>query len=288
MKRDRRRWTRLAFGGLLWACCWGCVKDELHNTPYPDLGTVMVAADWSGRSSDAAVPGTWELYVDGVDGAGVVVEKEGATCGLHDPGKHDLVAFNRAEGVGFRDSVAVVEVLADGTLEPLPGFLFTGTGTVDAVADDTTRVTLRMRQRTRTLELVLKLSPGDAGRVEAVEVGLTGIASLLDVRTGEVPAGAVGTVAPVFGSVTGGEGFAARVRLLGVVAGEKQVLTLAIRMAGGRVERVVTDLTGALARFGDGVEPLVLDATLELPAAGEVGAVIEGWKVVENGEIEVI
>ena len=48
--------------------------------------------------------------------------------------------------------------------------------------------------------------------------------------------------------------------LLGVVAGEKQVLTLAIRMAGGRVERVVTDLTGALARFGDGVEPLVLDA----------------------------
>ena len=162
MKRDRRRWTRLAFGGLLWACCWGCVKDELHNTPYPDLGTVMVAADWSDRSSDAAVPGTWELYVDG---AGVVVEKEGATCGLHDPGKHDLVAFNRAEGVGFRDSVAVVEVLADGTLEPLPGFLFTGTGTVDAVADDTTRVTLRMRQRTRTLELVLKLSPGDAGRV---------------------------------------------------------------------------------------------------------------------------
>lgn len=226
--------------------------------------------------------------MDGVDGAGVVVEKEGATCGLHDPGKHDLVAFNRAEGVGFRDSVAVVEVLADGTLEPLPGFLFTGTGTVDAVADDTTRVTLRMRQRTRTLELVLKLSPGDAGRVEAVEAGLTGIASLLDVRTGEVPAGAVGTVAPVFGSVTGGEGFAARVRLLGVVAGEKQVLTLAIRMAGGRVERVVTDLTGALARFGDGVEPLVLDATLELPAAGEVGAVIEGWKVVENGEIEVI
>ena len=275
----------MAFGGLLWACCWGCVKDELHNTPYPDLGTVMVAADWSDRSSDAAVPGTWELYVDG---AGVVVEKEGATCGLHDPGTHDLVAFNRAEGVGFCDSVAVVEVLADGTLEPLPGFLFTGTGTVDAVADDTTRVTLRMRQRTRTLELVLKLSPGDAGRVEAVEAGLTGIASLLDVRTGEVPAGAVGTVAPVFWSVTGGEGFAARVRLLGVVAGEKQVLTLAIRMAGGRVERVVTDLTGALARFGDGVEPLVLDATLELPAAGEVGAVIEGWKVVENGEIEVI
>lgn len=89
----------MAFGGLLWACCWGCVKDELHNTPYPDLGTVMVAADWSGRSSDAAVPGMWELYVDG---AGVVVEKEGATCGLHDPGKHDLVAFNRAEGVGFR------------------------------------------------------------------------------------------------------------------------------------------------------------------------------------------
>ena len=88
MKRDRRRWTRLAFGGLLWACCWGCVKDELHNTPYPDLGTVMVAADWSGRSSDAAVPGMWELYVDG---AGVVVEKEGATCGLHDPHNYHII-----------------------------------------------------------------------------------------------------------------------------------------------------------------------------------------------------
>lgn len=42
-----------------------CVKDELYNTPHPDSGAVVVTADWSDRNSDADIPQTYILSIDG-------------------------------------------------------------------------------------------------------------------------------------------------------------------------------------------------------------------------------
>lgn len=41
----------------------GCVKDDLYNTPHPDKGAVRVTTDWSGRSSEASVPGSHTLRI---------------------------------------------------------------------------------------------------------------------------------------------------------------------------------------------------------------------------------
>ena len=77
-------------------------------------------------------------------------------------------------------------------------------------------------------------------------------------------------------------------RLLGVEAGEKQVLTLVVTLADGYVQTIHADLSELLKHFGESdMEPLELDATLELPVAPGVGGTISGWNVVDNGDIEV-
>ena len=37
----------------------GCVKDELHDTPHPDTGSIAVTADWSDRGEGVDIPAEW-------------------------------------------------------------------------------------------------------------------------------------------------------------------------------------------------------------------------------------
>ena len=72
------------------------------------------------------------------------------------------------------------------------------------------------------------------------------------------------------------------------MTGEKQVLTLVITLADGYVQTISTDLTELLKNFGHAeMEPLELDAALELPVASGVGGKISDWNVVDNGDIKV-
>lgn len=65
------------------------------------------------------------------------------------------------------------------------------------------------------------------------------------------------------------------------------MLTVVLTLTDGHVQTVTTDLTGLLKNFRDDMEPLELDATLELPVSAGVSATITGWNVVDNGEIKV-
>ena len=46
MKTDSIYKTSLLAAALLLAAT-SCVKDELHDTPYPDTGKITVTADWT-------------------------------------------------------------------------------------------------------------------------------------------------------------------------------------------------------------------------------------------------
>lgn len=67
--------------------------------------------------------------------------------------------------------------------------------------------------------------------------------------------------------------------LPGVITGEKQVLTLNITLTTGHIQTITTDLSEALKDFGTSIdmEPLELDATLELPVEGQYDGTITGW-----------
>lgn len=283
----------LIFASALLPILASCVKDELHNTPHPDKGAVMVTTDWSGRSSEAPVPGSYVLRIGTREQT--VSGETNAYDALFLPGRQDLLVYNLAEEVTVSGSTATVNTRADGTLEPLPGYLFSAARALDIVEDDTLKVSVAMQQRIRALTLTLKLNPGDEQRITATSATLTGVASAINLTDGSITATTGMATAPAFAigtdhatRATGQPVLAAVLRLLGMMNGEKQVLTLVVTLTDGTVQTIVTDLTEALKNFGTGdMEPLALDATLELPQEAGFTATISDWNVVDNGEIEI-
>ncbi len=283
-----------------------CVKDDLYNTPHPDKGAVEVTTDWTGRSSDAVVPADYILRIGGEEQ--MVQGETNAFKSLFLPGTQSLLAYHQTEGVTISGTTATVNTLGDGTLNPMPGFLFSASKELDIQKDDTLKVVVPMMQRIRTLALTLKLNPGDERRIASTASTLTGIAPSMDLATGSVTATEGKSVAPVFtmGSdggetrmgtppvetrATGNPALVTSLRLLGVMPGEKQELTLVVTLINGTVQTVVTDLTESLKNFGGKMEPLALDATLTLPdeeeTSAEVSAIISDWKIMDNGDIDV-
>lgn len=271
----------------------GCVKDDLYNTTHPDKGAVVITTDWTECSPDAVLPEKYILRIGTEEQT--ASEETNAFDALFLPGRQDLLVYNTAEGVTTSGHTATVNTLPDGTLEPMPGYLFSAAQALEIEKDDTLRVTAVMRQHIRSLTLTLKLKPGDEGRIARTAATLTGIAPAVDLTTGTIAATEGKTVIPVFvpgtddnGTRAAGEPLlAAALRLLGTVDGERQVLTVVLTLTDGHVQTVTTDLTGLLKKFRDDMEPLELDATLELPVSAGVSATITGWNVVDNGEIKV-
>ena len=136
----------------------GCVKDDLYNTQHPDKGALVVTADWAGASSEAVLPDTYILHVDNQE------YEVGSTPyifpSLLSPGQHKLLACSKAEGSTTDEATATVNILEDGTLEPLPGYLFSAVKEVGITADDTLRTSMSMRQQNRLLSLVMKMEEG--------------------------------------------------------------------------------------------------------------------------------
>ncbi|MEG1564644.1 MAG: FimB/Mfa2 family fimbrial subunit [Bacteroides sp.] len=276
-----------------------CAKDELHNTTHPTLGAVQVTTDWTGHTAEATLPTHYTLRIG-------TTEKEvsGSVNEFHSllqPSRYTLLAYNTPQGITVNGNTATVNLLPDGTLEPMPGYLFSGTTQLTAIADNIVRVILPMKQRIRQLTLILKLKAGDDARIASITSALTGVATSIDLATGVVTATEGKTVIPTFALIkvpaTKRNGTRAAtdsiklkntVRLVGVVSTEKQKLNLNFTLNDGSVQSVSTNLTALLENFTKtNLEPLVLDATLELPAEAGVSATITDWAIVENGNVDI-
>lgn len=271
-----------------------CVKDDLYNTTHPNKGAVRITTDWSEASSDAMLPQSYILRI------GTQEQTVGTTSNtfnaLFEPGRQNLLVCHQAEGSTITGNTIAINTLADGTLEPMPGYLFSGAEELEIVKDDTLQVIVKMKQRIRSLTLALKLTPGDKERIVSTSATLTGIASAMDLRDGAITASEGKAVVPTFAIATDNgrtraEGqpiLSATLRLLGAMPGEKQILTLAITLPDGYVHTITSDLTEALKNFGEAdMEPLELDATLELPVEAGMDATITDWKEVDNGHIDI-
>ena len=279
--------------GAVFFLAVGCGKDDLHNTPHPDRGAVTVTTDWSRRSSDATVPESYVLRIG--DKEQTVSGETNTFTDLFLPGRQDLLIFHQPEGITVSGTTATVNTLTNGILEPMPDYLLSGTAELEIVKDDTLSITVPMRQHTRRLTLTLKLNPGDEQRITGTSATLTGIASAIDLTTGAIISTEGKTVIPTFALGTDNETRAtgqpvliATLRLLGVIAEEKQVLTLAVTLTDGYVQDITTDLTETLKHFETGadMEPLKLDATLTLPIEAGMNGSITGWTEVDNGNID--
>ena len=255
-----------------------CVKDELYNTPHPDSGAVVVTADWSDRNSDADIPQTYILSIDGQE-----QEVSGETNVLNrllSAGKYTLAAYNKPDQVTVANNTASVNATSAKHINPMPGYLFASVQDINVVADDTLRVTARMKQLIRRLNLELTATEGDYSRVQSATATLSGVASVADMATGERSAAA--QVTNTFRQ--DGNKFTLLFRLLGIVTTEAQTLTVDITFNNGDTQQIVSDVTESMKNFNNEAEPIKLKGNLLLPVEATVtGATITGWNEVDGG-----
>lgn len=278
----------IGFGWLLTAC----VKDDLFKTPHPTQGAMNITTDWTMHTSEAVLPNSYYLRIGDVEQA--VTEKTNMFALLLNPGKYTLLAYNKPQYMTVDASTASVNRKTDGTLEPLPGYLFTAAAHMDVRADDTLRITLPMQQHTRMLILSLKLTEGDDLLIASTAATLTGVVSQVDLLTGALTGASGASVAPDFSITTGsdvaradlGATLTATLRLLGVRTDEKQLFTLVITMTNGQTQTIETDLTELLKNLGTAVGPIQIDARLNLLVEAGVNSTITGWIVGSGGESE--
>lgn len=255
-----------------------CVKDELYNTPHPDSGAVVVTADWSDRNSDADIP---QAYILSIDGQEQEVSRETNVLNrLLSAGKYTLAAYNKPDQVTIANNTASVNATSAKHINPMPGYLFASVQDINVVADDTLRVTARMKQLIRRLNLELTATEGDYSRVQSATATLSGVASVADMATGERSAAA--QVTNTFRQ--DGNKFTLFFRLLGIVTTEAQTLTVDITFNNGDTQQIVSDVTESMKNFNNEAEPIKLKGNLLLPVEATVtGATITGWNEVDGG-----
>lgn len=288
---EHSRRVRLAV--MLAVTLSSCVTDTLHRTPHPDRGAVRLTVE---ATDDARGGDAGEAYFARVDDATEGITAGGGVLGkLFAPGEHELLAHNAPAGVTIDGTVATVETLPGGTLNPGPGILRFNTTRINVPADDTLVVSLPLPCRTRRLTLEMEVKGDNRGIIASTDAELTGVAPALDMSAGKLQ-GTAATVKPVFyNTLTPAEGnvgskflLTAEVNLLGIVEGSRQVFTLVITAKSGQTQTISLDMTDVLAGFNSSREPMVLDSDLRLMNEGEFGFNITGWEDGGTGKEDAI
>ena len=266
----------------------GCVKDELHDTPHPDTGSIAVTADWTGRGEGVDIPAEWTVTMGGYTGT-----ETGATHSpdyLFNPGSYTLAVYNPADGITVSGMTAAVAAADGGCIVNTPGWLFTSVQEVEIEADTDYSLTAVMQQQVRELTLMIEPAGDAADRIESIGGTLSGAAGTLDFATGTH--GTPSEVELHFTKITEGDDagkWMATVRLLGI-AGDAQRLTATLTYTDGNPQptSLNSDLTAALDGFNDGkTAPLTLGGTLaETPNEAGFTGEITGWETVDGGNVD--
>ena len=260
------------------------MKVDLHNTHHPNHGTITLATDWTDRGDEPAVPDAYTVrigdYSAFLSGARNVLDRN------FEPGRHRIVIHNAAEGVAVNGTTASADYDAGET-----GWFFTGTNDADIERDKHHEVAVNMRQRVRRLTLELEIEGNARDRIDDVAAAvLSGVAEAVDIEnpTGS-PIGDPVTVAPAFAKTD--YGYAASRRLLGV-AGQSQILTLALRIKGANPSTlsVESNLSDRLTDFNANMKtPLTLRGKLTVDlddSGGEpvFSATVDKWRAGNDGD----
>lgn len=266
----------------------GCVKDELHDTPHPDTGSIAVTADWTGRGEGVDIPAEWTVTMGDYTGT-----ETGATHSpdyLFNPGSYTLAVYNPADGITVSGTTAAVAAADGGFIVNTPGWFFTSVQEVAIAADTDYSLTAAMHQQVRELTLMIEPAGDAADRIESITGTLSGAAGTLDFATGTH--GTPSEVELHFTKITEGDDagkWMATVRLLGI-AGDAQRLTATLTYTDGNPQptSLISDLTSALNGFNDGkTAPLTLGGTIaETPAEAGFTGEITGWETVDGGNVD--
>ncbi len=279
MKKTVKRCSNILMAAIVAVTSVSCVKDRLFHTPHPDKGAVVFTADFSRRSAFCPVPAEYRVVV-GTEECTAPSGKECCHPVLFDPGECSLMAWTDCDGVTVSSGVARVNAVADGEIDPLPGYLFSTRDDVTVVKDDTVRVALAMAQRTRDFHFEFTLTEGDPELVESVTGRLGGVAAAFDIASQSI-IGDAAAIKMVF--ARSGDKLTADVRLLGIV-GKDQTLTLEVAFIDREQRKTAeVNLSKALTSLDEDMHiGLEINGDLATPVEADITATITGWKDVEG------
>lgn len=282
--------TGLFLTGALLILASGCVKDDLYNTPHPDKGAAVITTDWTDALAESTVPGEYCLSMD----EGRPERTKERTCcypSLLEPGRHTLLVYNEPQGMTLSGTTATVNAREDGTLEPLPEYLFSAVKELDVVRDDTLRITVPMERRLCPIQLHLSLEGENTEEIASIKATLGGMAASVDLQTGIIGKENLAVNLDVRQAENTTRAYTEgrlemKCRVVGINPQERQLLTVTVTMEDGYVQTITSDLTEYLKDLNAEMEPIELTGKVEAPQEGHFIGTIDNWEVVNGGDID--
>lgn len=290
MERNKTIIYKVMAAALVALSLTSCVKDDLFDTPHPDRGAVVITTEWAEALAESDIPASYFLSMDG-GAARQANEKTFTYPDLLTPGEHSLLVYNEPQGLTLGGTTAKVNLLPDGTAEPMPGYLFSAEQKLAVVQDDTLRVSIPMKRRVCPITINITLSGENTGKIAKIEAELSGVAGSVDMQSG-ISGTENLTLHPVVGQASANtraytEGkVELKCRVLGINKTERQMLTVMVTMEDGYVSTVTSDLSEYLKNLNTDMNPIVLSGTVDSPQDGHFSGTIGDWEVVSGGDID--
>lgn len=259
-----------------------CVKDDLYETPYPDKGTVEISTDWSDALSENDIPTIYYLSVDG----GEAVETGGKTFSYPEPlspGKHNILAYNKPDAISIDGTTARVDILEQGIINAMPGYLFSTMKQPEVIQDGNVQVLMPMKRRVCPVKLKLTLTGNNAKNIERIDAVLSGIVASVDMQSGMTGDDNMAIIMDKCGQTA--TEVEMQCRVLGVNTRFPQMLAVTITMKDGHKEQTTSDLSDKLKNINTDMRPVELRADMEAPQNGVFGWIISDW--IPTGNINI-
>lgn len=269
-----------------------CVKHELYDIEHQDKGALVVTADFSSRSAEANVPASYFIALSSGEEWGedaIVNEVQGTTNvfgKLLEPMTYNMLVYNQPDGITINGTTATVNSVQTKSrassiqIEATPDYLFGAFRQVSIAEDDTTWVTVKMKQYVKLINLKFNIKEGDKDRIASVDCSIDGVQLSIDLATGILSDYSAFVSNEM---IVGDDKLTTNFRVLGVVTSEKQILSITITYTDGTEETIEEDISDIIDGINDeegndGETPSIdIDADISLPLEPEFSATIDGW-----------
>lgn len=245
-----------------------------------EKGEITLTTDWSQRDQLVNIPISYAVKINNQ-----ILNFNSITNSLPDlyPDNYPVWVYNRPDHVQIDDGKARVSS-ANGVLNPLPGWLFTGFAQISYENNTIKDFRIKMSQQIRQLQIKLVPTGGISSNVKQIQGILSGIAGTWNFEK-EIPEGKSENIPLAFKKHTDGS-WIAMVRVLGTI-GDQQKLIANISFEDPLLQNIplTSDLSNGLSEFNkDKHVPITLAAEVETKTESEFSITVNDWiKVQESG-----
>ena len=258
-------------------CVMGsCVEDELPAPMKKARTVVKLTADWSECSSAAPAK-----YMVRIGNETQEVTGNVNSFLLLSTSDYGMVAYNEPQGVSVNGNIATLNAVA--TRSEGSSVVTGNPDELLALTGDTLRLTVKMQQRTRQVNITMDT---DVESIKSVTGMLDNVVSSIDLTTGELLSVAKASVSFTASPVAEGEAsmrLKGTVRLLGVSQekAQRQIMTVEITKEDETTETITTDLTEVLSKLDEGG-----NTPLDIEGRGGFNGNVINWIVEEKGDLD--